>query len=263
MAKATIVFTPNGASEGLTVEALPGGVGVFLPRDGVDSFFPLADIEDTFAESPDTEGGRKTRTKAKNATGSGQLIVSGDSQATFKVYYEELQETVDAIQRFGGTLEYTPAEGTTVTFDVESMRLTAAPYDGTVMLAWVQHFNFEFTCLPYGRLEPVGADLRLHDSFTYDSITNRDWTMEAGTGTISVSSGKLTPSSTAEKRLYRPGIKFSDATHVIQLRTGAGVASGLTTLMLKRLDASNKLYGQLNVSGTTSTLAVRKVDGGA
>lgn len=259
--KARIVFTP-ATGEALSVEPVGRGEGVFLPRGDVQSFLPVPQWDEEFADSPDVEGARRTRSRAQNPVGQGSVIISGHDQASFKTWYRRWEKLVEDMRQYGGTLEYTPAgDDETITYLVESMHITDAPYDGTSMRAWVQQYGFEFNCLPFGLLPEVEANLRDHDHFSFDSITNQDWLFDEGSGTLSVNEGALVPSSTSTRRLYRTGTKVSDSTHVIEVAPEGSVASGVTCLILKRLGSNaNYLFATLTFGGASSRVKVQKRD---
>lgn len=260
----TITITPSG---GLSLVVLPaagqtGAEGIFFPRDEVEGFFPIPQYDEEYAESIDTEGGMRTRSRAENSTGTGAVLVSGSNESTFSTYLDRWQSTVEAMRRDGGTITYSrPGSSTTVTYDVLSMRTSAAPYDGIFIRSWLQAFGFEFTCKPYARLAQVDARIADADPFTRDTISAGEWAaFDAGSGTLSVSSGQLVPSSTVEKRLYRFGLTAADCVEVLKVTTGASVASGLAELLGKRIDANNWLSGGVSFSGAGSTLVIRKDD---
>jgi hypothetical protein len=264
---ATMVFATRAGSQ-LALEphsGRTGAVGIFMPREGVDQFFPLPKYTEQYAESPDTEGGRRILSQTENATGTGTVVVAGDDEVSFQVWHQRWQEFVEEMRREGGTLAYTPAEGTAVTYEIESMKITGAKYDGVKMLAFVQEFEFEFVCRPYGLLSTEEQTLRDHDPFTRDTINAGEWApFDVGAGTLSVSTaeGLLVPSSTAEKRLYRYGLKAADSSTTIKVTTGASVASGGTHLMMKRLDTTNWVQGSVSFVGASTRLRVFKIDGG-
>lgn len=100
------------------------------------------------------------------------------------------------------------------------------------------------------------------DTFATDTIAN--YTLDLGSGTISVSGGQLVPSSTAEKNLAHTASTYDleNARATIKVTTGASVASGLAGPILKRLDANNYLAGQLVFAGASSLVRIVKRDGG-
>lgn len=260
----TITITPTG---GTAVTVLPSGgalgaEGIFFPREEVESFFPIVQYDEEYADSIDTEGALRVRSRPENSTGAGSVFVSGSSEATFSAYLDRWQATVEAMRKDGGTITYSrPGSGTTVTYDVLSMRTTAAPYDGIMLRGWIQAFGFEFTCKPYARLSQVDATIADVDPFARDTLTAGEWgPFDVGSGTLSVSGGQLVPSSTAEKRFYRYGLTVADGVEVVKVTTGASVAGGLAEAIGKRIDANNWLSGGVSFSGSSSTLVIRKDD---
>lgn len=167
----TIRFTTARGST-LDLEVFARGTGVFLPRSGAEELFPVPQTEKDFAEGPDSEGGKAYGTTVKNSTGSGTVLVSGSDQAEFETYHQQWQSFVAEMDSVGGELEYTPEDGTAVTYQVEEMKITGARYDAVMMRGWVQEFGFEFTCLPYGLLDEVTL-------FEDEAITGPISTVEA------------------------------------------------------------------------------------
>lgn len=262
---ATMVFNTRAGSQ-FALEphsGESGAVGVFMPREGVDDLFPLPKYKEQYAESPDTEGGRRVLSQTENATGAGSVIVAGDDPASFRLWHQRWQEFVEEMRREGGSLTYTPAEGVAVTYEIESMKLTSAKYDGVQMLAYVQEFGFEFTCRPYGLLSSEEQTLRDHDPFSRDTIGSGEWAaFDLGSGTLSVSEGSLVPSSTAQKRIHRFGIRAADCSGTIKVTTGASVGSGNTSITLKRQSSTEALWGRVQFSGASTRLRVTKLVGG-
>lgn len=449
--KATMVFTTrSGATLALEpFSGRTGAIGVFMPREGVDQFFPLPKYAEQYAESPDTEGGRRVFSEVQNAVGSGSVVVAGDDEPSFRTYHQQWQSFIEAMRREGGTLTYTPAgkrtnlciepspevalggkwtgtgrffnnpstltrdtattqlDGTAcfkvvtpgslivegiaiatnilcaegqyythsiylkgnvggeevklslgsseagtavspifklttewqrytvtlkatktaslqwaitgpnslkaqtfyadcslveeaasepqpffptvaqlaasevawegaawesksntagsvaVTYEVESMRITDAKYDGVQALAFVQEFGFEFTCRPFGLLSSEDQILRDHDPFSRDTIASGEWAaFDAGSGTLAVEGGQLVPSSVATKRLYRFGLRTADASVTFKVTTGASVATGANRAIMKRASSTEYLQGGLVLAGASSRLRLIKVVGG-
>jgi hypothetical protein len=258
---ATMVFTTRSGAK-LSLEphsGKSGAVGIFMPREGVDQFFPLPKYSEQYAESPGTEGGRRVLSEVDNATGTGTVIVAGDDQVSFRSWHQKWQEFVEEMRREGGTLAYTPAEGVAVTYELESMSITGAKYDGVQMLAFVQEFEFEFVCRPFGLLSSEDQTLRDHDPFSRDTISSGEWSFGSGVGTLVVEEEMLVPTSTTTKTIGRPALKAADSITTCKIKTGASIASGNTGHLVKYLSAGNYLVGQVTWSGATTTLSVRKL----
>jgi hypothetical protein len=424
-----------------------GAVGIFMPREGVDAFFPLPKYTEQYAESPDTEGGRRVLSQVQNATGAASVIVSGDDAPSFHSWQQRWQEFVEEMRRDGGTLTYTPGgqrtnlvpqpspevantlwsgvaaffnnestvtrdtataqvdgvacwkvvcsganavegffatipvtKGVTytysiyvkgsaggeeariaiggstlgqaisgtvtlpssewrrlsvtytatetgvarvavtgpatkkaqtfyadcalveetaetlpflptaaqvasketawsgvawestsslvgpvsVTYEVESMKITEAKYDGTMLLGFVQEFGFEFTCRPFGLLAAEDQILRDHDPFSRETVLSGEWAaFDVGAGTLSVSGDQLVPSTTGEKRLHRFGLKAADGVGTIAFTTGAAVITNkIMAIAQKRLDTSNVLWGRVVINAGSSHVDVAKFDAG-
>lgn len=117
-------------------------------------------------------------------------------------------------------------------------------------------FTVVLTCRPFGYSTETTPNLTDSDPFNRDTIAEGRW-LGTAVGTVAVSGGVVTVSSTANKVLYRP-ISVENATATIKVHVGA--AAGLGGVVLAYIDSSNYLFAGL-VSGTT--IAIRKLDGGA
>ncbi|MDQ3934162.1 MAG: hypothetical protein M3340_05975 [Actinomycetota bacterium] len=160
----------------------------------------------------------------------------------------------------------TPAGSTkTVTFYVLSGEIPDLPRTHEAgWFAQAPSLEFKLVARPFGYGEWVET---IVDGFSINSIG--DYTFDTGSGTLAVSGGQLVPSSTSEKALYRSaeGLEYSDAQVGHKLTTGSTVTTncGLGPT-LRRLDASNFLYGELEIGiggANSARLNIRKKDGGS
>lgn len=145
----------SDGDETLDLVGTPGtGAGIWLDVDGFDP--PLPGRENTYAESADSEGRRRIRSRAPNPEGKVALVIAAATEALFWGYVDQVQELVESAHRAKGTLRYEPArDGEPVTFDLEAARVTGLPQRGTTVRVLVCTAEIEFECRPYGRLDPV------------------------------------------------------------------------------------------------------------
>lgn len=115
---------------------------------------PIPVFDEEYADSPDSEGAKRTRSRPQDPVGKGSLRIVGADKGTFKVAVAQVEEMFEEIRRAKGTLAWTPPDGTQVTYDLESFRFTGMPAD-IGMSMWRAEPEYEFTSLPYGRLAPV------------------------------------------------------------------------------------------------------------
>ena len=135
-----------------------GGTGIWLKQDGLN--LPVVGKELTYAESADSEGRRRIRSKPQNAEGSFSVFISHPTDATFWDYVDNLQELVESAHENKGTITYTPPGGTQVTFDLESIQVTGLPQNGVNLRNRLAEVDVSFECLPYGRLPKQSVNLR-------------------------------------------------------------------------------------------------------
>lgn len=124
-----------------------------LEREGsIDSILPTPVWDEEYASSPDTEGGRRIRSRPDNPTGGGRMKITGTTASDLRENIRTWQENVEAARRSGAVLTYTPTSGTAVSYDVVSMQITSMTQDQVLLNNLIQETDFEFTCLPFGRL---------------------------------------------------------------------------------------------------------------
>lgn len=149
---ATLTLTPTGGS----ALNLLDPTAITLEREGtIDTLFPPPAYDEEYAESSDTEGARRSRSRAQNPTGSGRVKIVGSTSTTFWANVRTWQQTAEAVRRDGGTFSYTPTNGTAITYDIESFALLSLPQDNVLTTQNVGESEFTFTCLPYARLASV------------------------------------------------------------------------------------------------------------
>lgn len=102
-------------------------------------------------------------------------------------------------------------------------------------------------------------EMDVWDDFAVNSIA--DYAFDVGGGTLSVSAGALIASTAAQKVFYHSarGYSYGDVQATWRFTTGASGTACETRCIIKRLDASNYLYGGV---GTDGTARVGKRDAG-
>jgi hypothetical protein len=124
-----------------------------LAQDGLE--MPLVARELTYAESADSDGRRRVRTKNQNAEGRVGVNISGTSDSHFWGNVDNLVELVDSCHRNRGSIVYQPPGGTAVIWDVESMTVSGLPQPGVELRRRRQQAEVTFEVQPYGRLAPI------------------------------------------------------------------------------------------------------------
>jgi hypothetical protein len=127
-----------------------GSTGIWLKQDGLN--LPVVGKEMTYAESADSEGRRRIRSKPQNAEGSFAVFISASTDAVFWDWADNLQELVESAHENKGTITYTPPGGEQVTYDLESIQVTGMPQSGVMLNNRIVEVEVSFECLPYGRL---------------------------------------------------------------------------------------------------------------
>jgi hypothetical protein len=121
---------------------------------------PITADENTFAESADSEGRRRVRSRPTNPVGSFTLNVRGE-YLTPDGFWDELsglQDLIAAAHREKGTLTYTPSDGAAVTYQLEAVALKELPqFDYLTKQRIALGIVIEFECQPYGLLEAYTA----------------------------------------------------------------------------------------------------------
>ena len=163
----SLILTPNldtavpqELNDGLPITVRPGGPEM-----------PIVSYEEEYAESQDTEGGRRVLSRAQNPSGRIPLVLLGTVDATYWAALKALQQTVEACRRHGGTLTYSPGNGAdVVTYDLESIRISGLPHDSALTRRVAQP-DIEFTCRPYARLAAVAIVTNATSSLPIQSVS--------------------------------------------------------------------------------------------
>ena len=121
-----------------------------LLQDGLD--LPVVARELTYAESADSDGRRRVRSKNQNAEGRIGLHISGTSDSHFWDKVDNVVELVESAHRNKGSIVYEPPGGTAVTYDLESITVTGLPQQGIELQNRRSDAEITFEARPYGRL---------------------------------------------------------------------------------------------------------------
>ena len=121
-----------------------------LLQNGLE--MPLVARELTYAESADSDGRRRVRSRNQNAEGKIGLHISGTSDSHFWGKVDNVIELVESAHRNKGSIVYQPPGGTAVAYDLESITVTGLPQEGIELRRRRADAEITFEVLPYGRL---------------------------------------------------------------------------------------------------------------
>jgi hypothetical protein len=172
-----------------------------LLQDGLE--MPLVSRELTYAESADSEGRRRIRSKNQNAEGRVGVTISGTSDSHFWGNVDNLLEIVESCHRNRGSIVYQPPGGTLVNWDVESITVTGLPQQGIELRRRRQQAEITFEVQPYGRL----TEVTLSSGGTIDGPID-DVTVENVPGQVdSFGLLTLTDASTQSRQFVEVGVQ--------------------------------------------------------
>jgi hypothetical protein len=175
---------------------------IYVQADGIN--LPVVTDDNTFAETPDSEGRSRIRSRATNPEGSFAAFFKADTDATFWDNVDNLQELVLSAHRNKGTLSYTPPNGTQVTYDLEAINVTDLPQRGVQLRQRHGEATVTFETKPYGRLADVniGGYLEVAQDLSpsillaldaTNGVTDLSGNGRNGTGAGSITIGGWTP----------------------------------------------------------------------
>lgn len=200
-------------------------------------------------------GGRQVAESHENGTLKANWLIKGaTADSCITALQAFLGEIEDAAP--GRFIEFKPDGATYSTF--YELRGTAiwTPQYRWVQFAGALSLNAEITfpIAPLARL----ARMDILDDFAVNSIA--DYTFDSGSGTMTVVSGKLAPTTTATKSFYHSGRghDYGDVQVTLKVETGATVTGRDVGLFVRRLGASDSLF--VDVAG--GQLRIVKVDAG-
>jgi hypothetical protein len=138
-----------------TLELMGSGpLGIWTALNGWNP--PVVARENTYADSPDSVGKRRIRSKPQNPEGTWKGNIGHTVAATFWDFVDNLQDMIAAVHENKGTITYTAPQGATaITYDIQSIELTELPQDGVQLNQLLGEASFKFECLPFGRLAPI------------------------------------------------------------------------------------------------------------
>jgi hypothetical protein len=181
-----------------------------------------------------------------------------DALAKMSTLIAEIESAAGMSNRF---LEWRP-EGASASktsyFRIVGPGTWAPSYDWAVWRgAKTITFNVAFPVAPLVSWAPM----TFTDNFAVDRLST-DWTFDANSGTLAVSGGALTPTSSGVERVLTHtgrGYTYTDFELVEAIAVGSGgLAATSIGVVGKWLDASN----YLTVRATAGTIAILKRDGG-
>jgi hypothetical protein len=148
-----LALTPTG---GTTVN-LVGNTkpGINLATGGAKKLLPVIVWDEEYADSIDTEGALRVRSRPTNPVGTATVIIEGTDAATLATQKTAWGQCLENSRKYGATLVHTPDSGPVVTFDVISAFVTEVDLDEIDLRAFKQRCTFQLTYLPFGRLAPV------------------------------------------------------------------------------------------------------------
>jgi hypothetical protein len=141
-------------SDGQRELDLLDGLGIYVAEGGFQ--MPVVAREMTYAESAESEGRRRVRSRSENAEGQLTVFIRGEDEEDFWDKVDDLLELVESCHRHKGTVTYEPPrDGEAITWDVEAMSATELPQRGVTLRQLHAEVQITFEVLPYGKLEPV------------------------------------------------------------------------------------------------------------
>lgn len=211
--------------------------------------------EHQYSGARGTQGARASQGTPQNRPLVLPIRVAGVSMDNLAARLSTLHAATDELRRFGGRVKW-KATGETYAqyFQLMTGSSALSEWGSRAETTYRAVMLFQAACAPY----LLGDSLDIADDFSTDTIA--DYTLDAGSGTLSVSGGQLVPSSTAAKRARHTGrgYTYGDTQATLKVTTGAS-ASGTAGVTLKNVDASNRL--EVYTDGTN--LKVDKVVAGA
>lgn len=165
----TLTLTPSLSSA--VAQALNDRNPFYLAADGLD--LPVVSYDEEYAESIYMEGGRRVRSREQNPEGKVTLMLTGGlTGSQVRTYLDQLEQTVQACRVYGGTLALALEGTTTVTYDLESISLTALDVGEFQFARAVAEISV--TTRPYGRLAPVSLVTNATSSDPIQSVSLAD-----------------------------------------------------------------------------------------
>ena len=221
-----------------------------LLQDGLD--MPLVSRELTYAESADSDGRRRVRSKNQNAEGKIGLFISGTSDSHFWGKVDDVVELVESAHRNKGSIVYDPPGGTAVAYDLESITVTGLPQQGIELRRRRATAEITFEARPYGRL----ASTQLFSGGTLSGPIAGTTVQGVAGQVMAFGDLELTDASTQTRDFVEIGVQADfDPTNPEPLLLTAGTmagAGGTLTVVTGNAGTASRPTGAYTTSGGNS-----------
>ena len=221
-----------------------------LLQNGLE--MPLVARELTYAESADSDGRRRVRSKNQNAEGKIGLHISGTSDSHFWGKVDNVIELVESAHRNKGSIVYEPPGGTAVAYDLESITVTGLPQQGIELRRRRSDAEITFEARPYGRL----ASTQLFSGGTLSGPIAGTTVQGVAGQVMAFGDLELTDVSTQTRDFVEIGVQADfDPTNPEPLLLTAGTmagAGGTLTVVTGNAGTASRPTGAYTTSGGNS-----------
>lgn len=206
-----------------------------------------------------TLGARPTYSTVQNRQVGMTVRLLPASKGAMPGHLADLADVVDRMRQHGGRIAVTTASVTyTQYLEVLAGAVAMQPWTNRAEHSGLIDVNLAFVCEPLVR----GASMEVNDRFTTDTRT--DYTYDTGSSSsFSVSGGDLVPTGTSAAVAIHTATGYAYGDHgaliVFNLATLAAMKIGV---VLKRLDADDRLEVYVDDTGAASRLRIDKVVAG-
>jgi len=221
-----------------------------LLQDGLD--LPVVARELTYAESADSDGRRRVRSKNQNAEGRIGLHISGTSDSHFWGKIDNVVELVESAHRNRGSIVYQPPGGTALAYDLEAITVTGLPQPGIELRNRRAQAEISFEAKPYGRL----ASTQLFSGGTLSGPIAGTTVESVGGQVMAFGDLELTEASSQTRDFVEIGVQADfDPTNPEPLLLTAGTMSGAVgtlTVVTGTAGTASRPTGAYTTSGGNS-----------
>ena len=221
-----------------------------LLQDGLD--LPVVARELTYAESADSDGRRRVRSKNQNAEGRIGLHISGTSDSHFWGNVDNVVELVESAHRNRGSIVYQPPGGTALAYDLEAITVTGLPQPGIELRRRRAEAEITFEAKPYGRL----AATQLFSGGTLSGPIAGTTVQSVGGQVMAFGDLELTEASSQTRDFVEIGVQADfDPTNPEPLLLTAGTmagAGGTLTVVTGTAGTASRPTGAYTTSGGNS-----------
>jgi len=221
-----------------------------LLQDGLD--LPVVARELTYAESADSDGRRRVRSKNQNAEGRIGLHISGTSDSHFWGNVDNVVELVESAHRNRGSIVYQPPGGTALAYDLEAITVTGLPQPGIELRSRRAQAEISFEAKPYGRL----AATQLFSGGTLSGPIAGTTVESVGGQVMAFGDLELTEASSQTRDFVEIGVQADfDPTNPEPLLLTAGTmsgAGGTLTVVTGTAGTASRPTGAYTTSGGNS-----------